>query len=115
MKMGEYQQMIRSEVIRGRYRKSYEHPVPFEPGKIETVKLELQDVLHCFKKGHTIMVQIQSSWFPLVDMNPQKYVDNIYIARSEDFRKAIHRVYHQQGNESYLQIGILNKDSLMPK
>jgi uncharacterized protein len=106
-KMGQYQQMIRSEVIRGRFRNSYEKPTPFTPGKIEKIDLELQDVLHCFKKGHRIMVQIQSTWFPLVDVNPQKYVDNIYKAQSSDFIKATHRVYHVIGNETYLEVSIL--------
>jgi putative CocE/NonD family hydrolase len=105
--MGEYQQMVRSEVIRGRFRKSYETPIPFESGKIEEVNFELQDVLHCFKKGHKIMIQIQSTWFPLVDINPQKYVPNIFEAKPEDFIKATHRVYHQPGNESYVEVGVL--------
>jgi putative CocE/NonD family hydrolase len=106
-KMSEYQQMVRSEVLRGRYRNSYEHPAPFHPGKVEEVKLELQDVLHCFKKGHKIMVQVQSTWFPLVDLNPQKYVANIYEAQSEDFIKAIHRVYHEPVDASYIEVGVL--------
>ena len=107
MKMGEYQQMVRSEVIRGRFRKSYEKPVPFEPGKIEEINLELMDILHCFKKGHRIMIQIQSTWFPLVDINPQKYVGNIFDAKAEDFIKAAHQVYHQPGNESFIEVGVL--------
>jgi hypothetical protein len=107
MKMAEYQQMVRSEVIRGRFRKSYENPVPFKPNEIEEINLELQDVLHCFKKGHRIMIQIQSTWFPLVDINPQKYVENIFLARPDDFIKATHRVYHEKGNESYIAVGIL--------
>jgi hypothetical protein len=107
MKMGEYQQMVRSEVIRGRYRNSYEKPTPFMPGKIENIDLELLDVLHCFKKGHRIMIQIQSTWFPLLDINPQKFVNNIYEAKSDDFIKATHRVYHQNGNETYIEVGIL--------
>jgi putative CocE/NonD family hydrolase len=111
LKMGEYQQMVRSEVIRGRYRKSYVKPIPFEPGKIEEVNLELQDILHCFKKGHKIMVQIQSTWFPLVDLNPQKYVENIFEAKGEDFIKSTHRLYHQQGNESYLEVHVLKPDN----
>jgi uncharacterized protein len=106
-KMSEYQQMVRSEVLRGRYRKSYEKPVPFQPGKTAEVNLELQDVLHCFKKGHKIMVHIQSTWFPLVDLNPQKYVNNIYKAKSEDFIKATHRVYHQLKKESFIETNIL--------
>jgi putative CocE/NonD family hydrolase len=107
MEMGEYQQMVRSEVLRGRFRKSYEIPVAFEPGKPEEINLELMDILHCFKKGHKVMIQIQSTWFPLVDINPQKYVDNIFKAVPGDFMKATHRVYHQSGEESYLQVGIL--------
>ncbi len=106
-KMSEYQQMIRSEVLRGRYRKSYEKPVPFQPGQIEDVNLELQDVLHCFKKGHKIMVQIQSTWFPLVDLNPQKYIKNIFESKNEDFIKATHRVYHKPKKESFIEVNIL--------
>jgi uncharacterized protein len=105
--MSEYQQMIRSEIIRGRYRKSYEKPLPFQPGKLEEVNLQLQDVLHCFKKGHKIMVQIQSTWFPLADLNPQKYVINIYEAKTEDFIKATHRVYHQPKYESFIEVNVL--------
>jgi hypothetical protein len=109
MQMGEYQQMVRSEVIRGRFRNSYEKPTPFVPGNIEEVNLELLDVLHCFKKGHKIMIQIQSTWFPLVDLNPQKYVDNIFNAGEDDFIKTIHRVYHQPGKESYVELGVLKQ------
>jgi putative CocE/NonD family hydrolase len=107
MQMGEYQQMVRSEVIRGRFRNSYEKPAPFEPGKTEEINLELMDILHCFKKGHKIMIQIQSTWFPLVDINPQRYVDNIFKAEAGDFIKATHRVFHQPGNESYVEVGVL--------
>jgi hypothetical protein len=110
MRMGGYQQMVRSEVIRGRYRKSYENPSAFEPGKIEEIHLELQDVLHCFKKGHRLMIQVQSTWFPLVDVNPQTFVKNIYEAKPEDFIRATHRVYHETTNESYLEIGILKSN-----
>lgn len=109
MQMAEYQQMVRSEVIRGRFRNSYEKPTPFVPGNIEEVNLELLDVLHCFKKGHKIMIQIQSTWFPLVDLNPQKYVDNIFLAGEGDFIKATHRVYHQPGKESYVELGVLKQ------
>lgn len=103
VKMNGYQQMVRSEVLRGRYRKSYESPTPFKSNQIEEINIELQDILHCFKKGHKIMVQIQSTWFPLVDRNPQKYIDNIYNASDKDFIKATHRVYYQ----SFLEICIL--------
>ena len=92
--MGGFQQMVRSEVFRGRYRNSYEHPEPFVPDKVTTVHFPLQDVLHTFKKGHRIMIQVQSSWFHLVDRNPQKYVKNIYLdAKEGDFIKTTQRVY----------------------
>jgi len=107
IKMGGYQQMVRSEVIRGRYRNSYEKPVPFKPNEPAEINLELLDVLHTFKKGHRIMIQIQSTWFPMVDRNPQQYVDNIFMAKDEDFRKATHRVYRSKGNGSYIQVGVL--------
>jgi uncharacterized protein len=107
MKMGGYQQMVRSEVIRGRYRNSYAKPEPFTPDQVTQIKLELLDVLHTFKKGHRLMIQIQSTWFPLVDRNPQKYVPNIFLATEADFMKATHRVYHDQVNASFIQIGVL--------
>lgn len=95
MEMAGYQQMVRSEVMRGRFRNSFEKPEPFKAGKIETVNIKLQDVLHTFKKGHKIMIQVQSTWFPLIDLNPQTYVDNIFEAKAADFKKQTHKVYHQ--------------------
>ncbi len=93
-KLASAQIMVRSEVIRGRFRESYSDPKPFEPNKVTPVNLELLDVLHTFRKGHRVMVQIQSTWFPLVDRNPQKYVPNIFNARDDDFTPAVHRVFH---------------------
>jgi putative CocE/NonD family hydrolase len=107
IRLGGYQQMVRSEVIRGRFRNSYEHPEPFVPGEVTDVTLPLQDVLHTFKAGHRIMVQVQSTWFPLIDRNPQKYVDNIFEADEEDFIKATHRVYHSPEHASYIEVKIL--------
>jgi len=107
IKMAGYQQMVRSEVIRGRYRNSHENPEPFVSNKITEVNYELQDVLHTFKKGHRIMIQVQSTWFPIVDRNPQKYVDNIFEANDEDFIKATHRVYTSKKSASHLQVSIL--------
>ncbi|WP_210486990.1 CocE/NonD family hydrolase [Rufibacter aurantiacus] len=107
VKMGGYQQMVRSEVLRGRFRNSYEKPEPFTANQVTAVNVPLQDVLHTFKKGHRIMVQVQSTWFPLVDRNPQKYVPNIYEAKAEDFQKATHRVYHNAQQPSYLKVKIL--------
>ena len=83
--MGGYQQLVRNEVFRGRFRNSFEKPEPFIPGKVANVNVPLQDVLHTFKKGHRIMVQVHSTWFPYIDRNPQKYVSNIYKANEEDF------------------------------
>lgn len=108
--MGRYHQMVRSEAIRGRFRDSYEHPKPFEPMKEEVIELPLQDVLHTFKKGHQIMIQVQSSWFPIVDINPQTYVDNIFEAKPEDFVKAKHFVGRSGLAPSYIEVGILEKN-----
>ena len=105
--MGGYQQMVRSEVIRGRFRNSAEYPEPFVPNQLTHVVLPLQDVLHTFQKGHRIMVQVQSSWFPLVDRNPQKYVDNIFEADEADFIRAIQRVYRSDEHPSRLRVGVL--------
>ncbi len=105
--MGGYQMMVRSEVIRGRYRSSYERPEPFVPNEPTKVTLELLDVLHTFQKGHRIMVQIQSTWFPLVDRNPQKYVPNIFQADAADFITATHRVYRTPPQATRLIVGVL--------
>ena len=94
--MGGYQQLVRGEVMRGKFRNSFEQPEPFTPGEPTEVPFTIPDVYHTFRPGHRIMVQVQSSWFPLVDRNPQTFVD-IYNARSSDFRKATHRVYRSPG------------------
>ncbi len=99
--MGGYQQLVRAEVFRGRFRNSFENPEPFVPGKITDVDFQLQDVLHTFKKGHRIMIQVHSTWFPYIDRNPQKYVDNIFQANEEDFIKSTIRVH----GSSAVQIG----------
>ena len=91
--MGGYQQLVRSEVFRGRFRNSFENPEPFTPNKVADVNVQLQDILHTFKKGHRIMIQIHSTWFPYIDRNPQKYVDNIYKADEEDFIVSTISVY----------------------
>lgn len=90
--MGGYQQLIRGEPFRGKFRKSFEKPVPFEPGKPDRITFQLPDIAHTFREGHRIMVQIQSSWFPLTDRNPQKFME-IPKALSSDFVKATERVY----------------------
>ena len=91
--MGDYQMLVRGEVMRGKYRNSFEKPQPFVPNKVEKVRFELPDVAHVFKKGHRIMVQIQSTWFPLVDRNPQKFV-NIYEAEESDYQKTTIKIWH---------------------
>ena len=106
LEFGGFQQMVRSEVIRGRFRNSYETPEPFEPGKVAEINLPLQDVCHTFKKGHRIMIHVQSSWFPLIDLNPQKYVPNIFQARAEDFIKAEHSVYHSPAQASWIEVKV---------
>jgi putative CocE/NonD family hydrolase len=90
--MGGYQQLVRGEPFRGKFRKSFEKPVPFEPGKPDRITFALPDIAHTFRAGHRIMVQIQSSWFPLTDRNPQKFME-IPKALSTDFVKATQRVY----------------------
>lgn len=104
---GGYQMMVRSEVMRGRFRNSYEHPEPFEPNRPTKVSLELLDLLHTFKRDHRVMVQVQSTWFPLVDRNPQKFVPNIYRAEPDDFIKATQRVYRSKTLPTHLKVGIL--------
>lgn len=98
-KMKGYQMLVRGDVMRGKYRNSFESPKPFVPNKITQVKFELQDIAHTFKEGHKIMIQIQSSWFPLVDRNPQQYID-IYHCDEEDFMEAEIKIFHNRNNLS---------------
>jgi len=106
--MGGYELMVHGEVFRGRYRNSFENPEPFVPDKIDRVIFDVGDVAHTFKKGHRIMIQIQSSWFPLVDRNPQKFV-NIYEARESDFQKATIRIFHDVNNTSNIVLPVLKQ------
>ncbi|EOR94523.1 Glutaryl-7-ACA acylase [Arcticibacter svalbardensis MN12-7] len=106
VQMAGYQQMVRSEAMRGKYRNGFDKPEPFVPGEVTAVDFELQDVLHTFKKGHRIMVQIQSTWFPLIDRNPQTFV-NIMKAQESDFKKATHRVYTSKDHISFLKVKVL--------
>jgi uncharacterized protein len=104
--LGGYQMLIRGEVFRGKFRNSLEKPEPFTPGKVTEVKYGIPDVAHTFKKGHRIMIQIQNSWFPLTDRNPQKFVD-IYKCSESDFQKATQRIYHDLNFPSLLKINVL--------
>ncbi|KPK83783.1 MAG: X-Pro dipeptidyl-peptidase [Bacteroides sp. SM23_62_1] len=103
-----YQMLVRGDVLRGRYRNSYENPEPFIPGQITEVTFNIPDIAHTFMKGHRIMIQVQNSWFPLVDRNPQKYVD-IYHCSEEDFHKATHRIYHDKQYPSHVTLLKLNE------
>ncbi|MCK0191877.1 CocE/NonD family hydrolase [Arenibacter sp. F20364] len=94
LKMGNYHQMVRSEVMRGRFRNDFTKPEPFVPDQPTPVNIQLQDVFHTFKKGHKIQVQVQSSMFPYIDINPQTYIENIFEAKPKDFQKQTHRVYN---------------------
>ncbi|GHA29379.1 glutaryl-7-ACA acylase [Salinimicrobium marinum] len=94
LKMSNYHMMVRSEVMRGRFRNSFSEPEPFVPNEKTAVNIKLQDVHHTFKKGHKLQIQVQSTWFPLIDLNPQTYVDNIFEAEEKDFQKQTHKVFH---------------------
>jgi putative CocE/NonD family hydrolase len=104
--MGGYQMLVRGEIMRGKFRNSFSTPEPFKPGKVETVKFDLPDVAHTFKKGHRIMIQIQSSWFPLADRNPQQFV-NIYECDESAFQKATIRIYHDATNSSNIILPVM--------
>jgi uncharacterized protein len=103
---GGFQELVRGDVMRGKFRNSYSKPEAFVPGKVERVAFGMDDVLHTFKKGHRIMVHVQSSWFPLVDRDPQKFVD-IYRAKPADFTRATQRVYHSTPRPSRLELPVL--------
>ncbi len=100
------QELVRGDVMRGKFRNSLSRPVPMQPGQVTSIDFTMLDVYHTFKKGHRIMVQVQSSWFPLVDRNPQQFED-IYHAKADDFRKATQRVLHSQEHASHIDIGVL--------
>lgn len=104
--MGGYQMLVHGEIMRGKFRNSFANPEAFKPGKIEEVKFDLPDVAHTFKKGHRLMIQVQSSWFPLADRNPQKFM-NIYEASDSDFQKETIRVYHDGINNSNIILPVL--------
>ena len=106
VKMGGYQQLVRGDVFRGKFRHSFEKPEPFEPGKVEKIEFKMPDILHTFRRGHRVMIHVQSSWFPLVDRNPQTFV-NIPTAKPEDFRKATQRVYRSPEAPSSVKVLVL--------
>ena len=103
LKLSNYHMLVRSETLRGRFRNSMTNPEPFVPNQKTEVNLKLQDVFHTFKKGHKIQVQVQSTFFPYIDANPQTYVDNIFKAKEKDFKSQTHKVY----NDSSIEFTIL--------
>jgi putative CocE/NonD family hydrolase len=106
VRMGGFQQLVRGDVMRGKFRNSFEQPEPLEPGRPTRIRFTLPDTYHSFRTGHRLMVQVQSTWFPLVDRNPQTYC-NIAQARPEDFQKATQRVYRTTARPSHLTVRVL--------
>ena len=106
VKLGGYQQLVRGDIFRGRFRNSFEKPEPFVPGNQAKVEMNIPDVCHCFRRGHRVMVQVQSSWFPLVDRNPQTFVD-IATAKPEDFKKATQHLYRSASAPSSVTVQVL--------
>lgn len=107
VRMGGYQQLVRGDVMRGKFRNSFEKPEPFEPGRPARIRFALNDVNHVFRSGHRIMVQLQSSWFPLVDRNPQVFTD-IYVAPEDAYRKATHRLHRTKEMPSSVTLSIVD-------
>lgn len=107
VELGDYEQLVRGEIFRGRYREGFDNPKPFTPGEATEVDVPLQDVYHTFKKGHRLLVHVQSTWFPVFDRNPQTFVPNIFQAKDEDFVTATHRVHHTADRPSHLEVGVI--------
>ena len=99
--------LVRGEIFRGKFRNSFEKPEPFQPGKPETIHFILPDVAHTFKKGHRLMIQIQSSWFPLSDRNPQTFTD-IYTCEDKEFQKSTIRIYHNRQDASSVILPVIS-------
>ncbi len=108
--MGGFQLLISGEPVRARFRKSFEKPEPVKPGEVNEYTIDLHWRHHCFRKGHKIMVQVQSTWFPLIDRNPQQFVPNIFEAKDADFQTAEQRVYRSAGKASYVGLEVMKSD-----
>jgi predicted acyl esterase len=102
--VGGYQQLVRGEPFRARYRRSFEKPSPMVANQADSIKFEMPSIHHTFKKGHRIMVQVQSTWFPHIDRNPQTYVPNIFFAKPGDFKAATMRVYHSEAKPTRIEL-----------
>ena len=106
-KLSGYELMIADEIFRGRFRNSFEKPEPITPNEVTPFTIDLHTADHVFKKGHRIMVQVQSTWFPLYDRNPQKFVPNIFEAKDSDYQKATQRIYRSKRFPSSVEISVL--------
>ena len=102
-----FQLMVANDVFRGRYRKGFDSPAPIEPGKVEEYVIDLHSSNHRFQKGHRIMVQVQSSWFPVIDRNPQTFVPNIFEAKDADYRPATQKVYRSRRYPSRITMAVI--------
>jgi len=109
LSMSGYQLPVAMEVFRGRYRKSFSNPSPLVPGEPAEFVIDLHDVNHVFKKGHHIMLQVQSTWFPVIDRNPQKYVPNIFNAKESDYIKAEQRIYFSARYPTYIELPVMRE------
>lgn len=98
--------LVRGDVFRARYRESFSRPSPVVPGEVMDLEFDMDDISHWFMPGHCLMVQIQSSWFPLADRNPQKYLENVYEADEDDYTAAEITVYHQKGDSSFIVLPV---------
>jgi predicted acyl esterase len=98
--------LVRGDVLRGKFRNSLAAPEPFTPGEPTAVSFTLQDAFHTFQPGHRIMIQVQSSWFPMVDLNPGVFT-HLYEATAADFRKTTQRVYHSAARASYVELTVI--------
>ncbi|MGN6640092.1 MAG: CocE/NonD family hydrolase [Mucilaginibacter sp.] len=107
LKMSGYELMVAGDVFRGRYRTSFSKPEPITPGKVELYTIDLHGIDHVFKKGHRIMVQVQSTWFPIIDRNPQKYVPNIFETKESDYQKATEMIYHSANAASCISLPVV--------
>jgi putative CocE/NonD family hydrolase len=107
LNMSGYQMPVAMEVFRGRFRKSFSNPSPLIPNKPEEFVIDLHDINHVFKKSHRLMIQVQSTWFPVIDRNPQKYVPNIFEAKESDFIKATHTIYFSVNHPTYIELPVM--------
>jgi len=106
-KMGGYEFMIANDVFRSRFRESFEAPKPMIPNQVTPITIDLHTQSYRFQKGHRVMVQLQSTWFPIIDRNPQKYVENIFLARESDFQSATHRIHRSQKFPTHLTLPVV--------